>query len=503
MQKPFLRRSIANRFAAKADATAYLEGVIGDGLGNVETGTPNKIYCKIGDQVVEAWGLNTAHIYGLSVHLVRSRHYPGDLEIESGNARSNALANAYFANVADHAKSHGLFGNDPIHVQLRQFLPLWLGPTGDDGTPYTIRIGRGIVWTGTAWVEIPSQTIDLTLHLPTGDLSGNRYCRYVLIAIDTTGAVVVTDGAQVAEADFGLDDIPAMPVGTIVVLGAVRLYTDQVRIAEARDRVDLIDLRYPYRHTHTGNEVGGHDALTVTDGTTVDLALTGQQLTAEVIQAALDPANMGSGAAADGQVLTANGGGGAAWVTPGAGGLHANSHQNGGADEINVAGLSGKLADAQTPAAHTHDETDLPAAITVRAVRSTQLDINTAAWTTIPFQAATWDNRPSGLTAQWINTSPSRLTCRMAGYYFIEAAAHFGSNATGARMLRLLKNGAEIFRSAEEAITGGLLTTVFLPVVYSLAVNDYIEVQAYQSSGGSLGLVVSYEPVPQLMFVRL
>ena len=33
---------------------------------------------------------------------------------------------------------------------------------------------------------------------------------------------------------------------------------------------------------------------------------------------------------------------------------HAASHENGGADEISVAGLSGLLADAQTPAAHTH-----------------------------------------------------------------------------------------------------------------------------------------------------
>lgn len=45
---------------------------------------------------------------------------------------------------------------------------------------------------------------------------------------------------------------------------------------------------------------------------------------------------------------------------------HAASHQNGGADEISVAGLSGLLADAQIPAAHTHDgryytETELDA----------------------------------------------------------------------------------------------------------------------------------------------
>src|SRR3989304_4204919 len=37
-------------------------------------------------------------------------------------------------------------------------------------------------------------------------------------------------------------------------------------------------------------------------------------------------------------------------------GAHATSHQNGGADEISVAGLSGALADAQTPTAHTHGQ---------------------------------------------------------------------------------------------------------------------------------------------------
>jgi hypothetical protein len=47
----------------------------------------------------------------------------------------------------------------------------------------------------------------------------------------------------------------------------------------------------------------------------------------------------------------------------GSGGPHATTHQNNGTDEINVAGLSGLLADPQTPAAHNHDG-DIAAAIT-------------------------------------------------------------------------------------------------------------------------------------------
>jgi len=39
--------------------------------------------------------------------------------------------------------------------------------------------------------------------------------------------------------------------------------------------------------------------------------------------------------------------------------LHASRHQNGGLDEISVTGLSGTLADAQTPASHTHPASDI------------------------------------------------------------------------------------------------------------------------------------------------
>jgi hypothetical protein len=38
---------------------------------------------------------------------------------------------------------------------------------------------------------------------------------------------------------------------------------------------------------------------------------------------------------------------------------HATSHENGGTDEINVGGLSGVLADPQTPATHTHATADV------------------------------------------------------------------------------------------------------------------------------------------------
>lgn len=316
MKVPLLRRSIQDKFSAKADAIAVVKGMIGDGEGRIETGTPNKIYCRVGDQVIETWAYNIPHTYNMTVYLVKSSRYPGDMEVLSTDMRVNAMAGLTVNNAAPHGRDHGWMERDPVFMHLRQFLPLWIGTTGNAETPYTIQIGGGLVWTGAALAEVVAQKMDLAAYLPAGDTSGNRYCCYVLLSIDNTGAVVATAGTAVLEASFGLDSIPEAPAGTVMVLGAVRLYSDQVAIAEARDRTDIIDMRYPYRHTHLGSEVGGHDPVTVVNGATVDLALTGQQLTAEVIQSALDPANMGSGAVADGQYLAADGAGGAEWRPP-------------------------------------------------------------------------------------------------------------------------------------------------------------------------------------------
>lgn len=54
----------------------------------------------------------------------------------------------------------------------------------------------------------------------------------------------------------------------------------------------------------------------------------------------------------------------------GGGGPHADEHENGGADEISVAGLAGLLADSQTPVAHAHviaDTTGLQTALDAKA----------------------------------------------------------------------------------------------------------------------------------------
>lgn len=363
MHKIYLRKGVTRKFSEKQNATIYLQGQIGDGAGNIETGIPNKIFCRVGEQVIKAWAFDIPRVYGLSVYIVNSTKYPGDLEIESGNAAINTFLNANQNNVARHGREHEWMERDTTFIHLRQFLPLWIGPLQNPGYPYAIMIGRGVIWNGNVVIEIPAQVVDLSGHVPPSDALGTRYVRYVLVSISSAGEVVLTPGTSVLEADFGLDDLPAIPANTNMVLGAVRLYSDQVAITEARDSTDIIDLRYPYRHVHPAAETGGHDPVTVVDTPTINLSLTGQQISADVIQSALDPASMTSGLATVGQVPVANGSGGVAWTSMASGGLHAESHQNGGVDEINVTGLSGKLADPQTPDTHTHPANDITSGV--------------------------------------------------------------------------------------------------------------------------------------------
>ncbi len=80
---------------------------------------------------------------------------------------------------------------------------------------------------------------------------------------------------------------------------------------------------------------------------------------------------------------------GSSWILQGGSASHASSHQNGGGDEVSVTGLSGLLADPQTPAAHSH----------------------TAAQTTYtPADGADWTNPDPAAASEGLDALAARLT---------------------------------------------------------------------------------------------
>jgi hypothetical protein len=132
-------------------------------------------------------------------------------------------------------------GQDPLFVELRQFLHLRIGANGT----MKLQVYRGVVWTGTAFVLVDKQEIDLSAYRP-ADLDR---AALVLATIDETGQVIVTKGTEYVEATATtpallLAQIPSIPTKTRYVLGFVRLYARQTALQEARTNTDIIDLRF-------------------------------------------------------------------------------------------------------------------------------------------------------------------------------------------------------------------------------------------------------------------
>lgn len=90
-------------------------------------------------------------------------------------------------------------------------------------------------------------------------------------------------------------------------------------------------------------------------------------------------------------------------------------------------------------------------------------------------------------------TDPSRLTAPIDGYYTVSGEAVFSADPDGSRQVLLRKN------DGLGPIAGGLTlatgvsdpTAVPVTTIVELDAGDYVELEAFQSSGGSLTVVAS------------
>lgn len=84
-------------------------------------------------------------------------------------------------------------------------------------------------------------------------------------------------------------------------------------------------------------------------------------------------------------------------------------------------------------------------------------------------------------------TNTSRYTAQTAGLYYVSGSVCFATSATGARTLQVFLNGAAVFGSAVQAAAqsanGG---SVFTSTLVQMAVGDYVELFAWQTSGAAL-----------------
>ena len=108
-------------------------------------------------------------------------------------------------------------------------------------------------------------------------------------------------------------------------------------------------------------------------------------------------------------------------------------------------------------------------------------------------QIITWNTEAFDTDSYHDNVSnASRITVPSGktGYYQVIAALHYIGNATGQRQIRLDKNG--VFTSNVIVSANGTGDTAFVySETFYLTAADYLEISAYQNSGGALNISVN------------
>lgn len=116
------------------------------------------------------------------------------------------------------------------------------------------------------------------------------------------------------------------------------------------------------------------------------------------------------------------------------------------------------------------------------AYRTTVQSLVTATSTALGFDAEDYD--VGGLHDNAVNNS--RLTAPVAGYYLCFGAATFEPNGTGARASIIAKNGSAVGTQCTSAAMATIQNCPFVSKVVHLNAGDYVEMWAYQDTGGSI-----------------
>jgi hypothetical protein len=157
-------------------------------------------------------------------------------------------------------------GQDVVYSHLRQLLPLRPQPfiTGQ-----AVFVYSNISYLGGEWVGVTGSLIDLSGASPTGG------ARFVLLYADDDGLIEIATGNIENPLLLKLADIPQPLPGTIPI-AAVRLYPGQIRINDAPNMRDIVDLRWNAFDTRamvTGAPVGGGDVYGDASATDEHLAV--------------------------------------------------------------------------------------------------------------------------------------------------------------------------------------------------------------------------------------
>lgn len=122
--------------------------------------------------------------------------------------------------------------------------------------------------------------------------------------------------------------------------------------------------------------------------------------------------------------------------------------------------------------------------IAARAYNDASISVANTTWVALTFNSERFDTDGIHSTA----TNTGRLTCRTKGIYAISGTFDFAANGTGQRRTHIRLNGST-YIAGDTCEGNASLSAILNPSTqYSLGVGDYVELMAYQNSGGALNV---------------
>lgn len=138
--------------------------------------------------------------------------------------------------------------------------------------------------------------------------------------------------------------------------------------------------------------------------------------------------------------------------------------------------------------------------IGARVYNSANISCASGAAVALTFDSERYDTD----TIHSTTTNTSRLTATTAGKYQIGGSLFFANNTTGARGLQIQLNGATAIAIVRIPTVGGTdVPALQISTVYDLAANDYVELVAYQTSGGALNVSASGNQSPEFWMYKV
>jgi len=157
--------------------------------------------------------------------------------------------------------------------------------------------------------------------------------------------------------------------------------------------------------------------------------------------------------------------------------------------------VAGGLPSWATPAA--------PSFVGVRAYKESNQSITDSSQTAVTYAAEIFDT--NSFHDNVTNNSRFTVPSGQGGYYLcIAQNAYANVAATGSREVSLRKNGSTFM--TQTSIPGANIARancVYVVEVLNLAAGDYVEVLAYQTSGGSLNLIYDASTVSYFSMIKV